>query len=49
MPAGASRRHVELLTEAMDSERDACTDFGKHVAWYLKGFRSGPTCAAGSP
>jgi hypothetical protein len=30
-----------LLTEAMDSERDACTDFRKHVAWYLKGFPVG--------
>jgi hypothetical protein len=35
------RRHAELLSEAFGSERDACTDFRKHVAWYLKGFPVG--------
>jgi nifR3 family TIM-barrel protein len=35
------RRHAELLTEWLDSERDGCTDFRKHVAWYLKGFPVG--------
>lgn len=39
--AGTMCRHVELLTEAMDGERDACTDFRKHVAWYLAGFPVG--------
>jgi tRNA-dihydrouridine synthase len=35
------RRHAELLTEWMGSEHDGCTDFRKHVAWYLKGFPVG--------
>jgi nifR3 family TIM-barrel protein len=36
------RRHAELLTGWLDgSERDGCTDFRKHVAWYLKGFPVG--------
>ncbi|HEX5539986.1 MAG TPA: tRNA dihydrouridine synthase DusB [Micromonospora sp.] len=40
--AGIMRRHAELLTEWLRSERDGCTDFRKHVAWYLKGFPVGP-------
>ncbi|WP_329103246.1 tRNA dihydrouridine synthase DusB [Micromonospora sp. NBC_01699] len=39
--AGTMRRHAELLAEWMGSERDGCTDFRKHVAWYLKGFPVG--------
>jgi nifR3 family TIM-barrel protein len=39
--AATMRRHAELLTSAMGSERDGCTDFRKHVAWYLKGFPVG--------
>jgi nifR3 family TIM-barrel protein len=40
--AAVMRRHAELLTEWLDgSERDGCTDFRKHVAWYLKGFPVG--------
>ncbi|WP_184540038.1 tRNA dihydrouridine synthase DusB [Micromonospora polyrhachis] len=39
--AGTMRRHAELLTEAFGTERDGCTDFRKHVAWYLKGFPVG--------
>ena len=35
------RRHAELLTEWLGTERDGCTDFRKHVAWYLKGFPVG--------
>ena len=35
------RRHAELLVEWFGSERDGCTDFRKHVAWYLKGFPVG--------
>ncbi|HET9518588.1 MAG TPA: tRNA dihydrouridine synthase DusB [Actinoplanes sp.] len=35
------RRHAELLSETFDSERLGCTDFRKHVAWYLKGFPAG--------
>ncbi|WP_341721364.1 tRNA dihydrouridine synthase DusB [Micromonospora sp. FIMYZ51] len=43
------RRHAELLVEqftagarnAARGERDGCTDFRKHVAWYLKGFPVG--------
>ncbi len=35
------RRHAELLSAAFDSERLGCTDFRKHVAWYLKGFPAG--------
>jgi nifR3 family TIM-barrel protein len=36
------RRHAELLVEALGAEREGCTDFRKHVAWYLKGFPVGP-------
>ncbi|MGW0434353.1 tRNA dihydrouridine synthase DusB [Micromonospora sp. NPDC003197] len=39
--AATMRRHAELLTEAFGAERDGCTDFRKHVAWYLKGFPVG--------
>jgi nifR3 family TIM-barrel protein len=39
--AGTMRRHAELLAEGFGSERDGCTDFRKHVAWYLKGFPVG--------
>jgi nifR3 family TIM-barrel protein len=39
--ATVMRRHATLLTEAFGSERDGCTDFRKHVAWYLKGFPVG--------
>ena len=38
---GVMRRHAELLSEWL-GERDGCTDFRKHVAWYLKGFPVGP-------
>jgi nifR3 family TIM-barrel protein len=33
-------RHAELLGEDQ-GERHGCTDFRKHVAWYLKGFSVG--------
>jgi nifR3 family TIM-barrel protein len=39
--AAVMRRHAELLTEWLGSERDGCVDFRKHVAWYLKGFPVG--------
>jgi nifR3 family TIM-barrel protein len=47
--AVAMRRHAELLVEQFTAgarnpargERDGCTDFRKHVAWYLKGFPVG--------
>jgi nifR3 family TIM-barrel protein len=39
--AAIMRRHAELLSDAFDSERLGCTDFRKHVAWYLKGFPAG--------
>ena len=32
-------------TVAGRSERDGCVDFRKHVAWYLKGFPVGSSCA----
>ncbi|TDB69902.1 tRNA dihydrouridine synthase DusB [Micromonospora sp. KC723] len=43
------RRHAELLVDQFRAgartpargERDGCTDFRKHVAWYLKGFPVG--------
>jgi nifR3 family TIM-barrel protein len=42
------RRHAELLVDwygggapTPRAERDGCTDFRKHVAWYLKGFPVG--------
>jgi nifR3 family TIM-barrel protein len=39
--AAVMRRHAELLTESLGTELDGCTDFRKHVAWYLKGFPVG--------
>ncbi|MGH3735887.1 MAG: tRNA dihydrouridine synthase DusB [Micromonosporaceae bacterium] len=39
--ARTMRRHAELLVEWLGTERDGCTDFRKHVAWYLKGFPVG--------
>ncbi|HZN16868.1 MAG TPA: tRNA dihydrouridine synthase DusB [Micromonosporaceae bacterium] len=39
--AGTMRRHAQLLTEAYGTELEGCTDFRKHVAWYLKGFPVG--------
>ena len=38
--AAMMRRHAELLTQRLGEER-GCTEFRKHVAWYLKGFRVG--------
>jgi nifR3 family TIM-barrel protein len=35
------RRHAELLTDWLGTEREGCTDLRKHVAWYLKGFPVG--------
>jgi nifR3 family TIM-barrel protein len=35
------RRHAELLVAWWGLEREAVTDFRKHVAWYLKGFPVG--------
>ncbi len=34
------RRHAELLAELMGEER-GCSEFRKHVSWYLKGFSAG--------
>jgi nifR3 family TIM-barrel protein len=39
--AAVMRRHAELLVAWWGSEREAVTDFRKHVAWYLKGFPVG--------
>ncbi|TDC31075.1 tRNA dihydrouridine synthase DusB [Micromonospora sp. KC213] len=47
--AATMRRHAELLVDQFSAgartpargERDGCTDFRKHVAWYLKGFPVG--------
>jgi hypothetical protein len=39
--AHVMRRHAELLTHWWGKEREAVTDFRKHVAWYLKGFPVG--------
>jgi nifR3 family TIM-barrel protein len=39
--AAVMRRHAELLTEWLGTEREGCTDLRKHVAWYLKGFPVG--------
>ena len=38
--AAMMRRHAELLSEHLGEQR-GCTEFRKHVAWYLKGFRAG--------
>jgi nifR3 family TIM-barrel protein len=34
------RRHAELLSEHLGEAR-GCTEFRKHVSWYLKGFSAG--------
>jgi hypothetical protein len=49
--AAVMRRHAELLVAQFDGvERDGCTDFRKHVAWYLsRASRSVPSCAGGWP
>jgi nifR3 family TIM-barrel protein len=39
--AAVMRRHAELLSTWWGKEREAVTDFRKHVAWYLKGFPVG--------
>jgi nifR3 family TIM-barrel protein len=39
--AAVMRRHAELLVRWWGAEREAVTDFRKHVAWYLKGFPVG--------
>jgi nifR3 family TIM-barrel protein len=39
--AHVMRRHAELLIGWFGAEREGCTDFRKHVAWYLKGFPVG--------
>jgi nifR3 family TIM-barrel protein len=39
--AATMRRHAELLCAWLNGERDGCTDFRKHVAWYLKGYPVG--------
>jgi nifR3 family TIM-barrel protein len=36
------RRHAQLLGDWLGEER-GCVEFRKHVAWYLKGFRAGPS------
>src|SRR5690349_20187305 len=38
--AAVMHRHATLLAEEQ-GERHGCTDFRKHVAWYLKGFAVG--------
>jgi nifR3 family TIM-barrel protein len=38
--AAMMRRHCELLAQWMGEER-GCTEFRKHVSWYLKGFQAG--------
>jgi nifR3 family TIM-barrel protein len=38
--AAMMRRHCELLAQFMGEER-GCTEFRKHVSWYLKGFAAG--------
>src|SRR3712207_415600 len=38
--AGIMHRHAELLSQEQ-GDRHGCTDFRKHVAWYLKGFSVG--------
>ena len=39
------RRHAQLLGEWIGEER-GCTEFRKHVAWYLKGFAAGSAVRA---
>jgi tRNA-dihydrouridine synthase len=36
------KRHAQLLGDWLGEER-GCVEFRKHVAWYLKGFRAGPS------
>jgi nifR3 family TIM-barrel protein len=38
--AGMMRRHAELLGVHLGEER-GCTEFRKHVSWYLRGFAAG--------
>ncbi|MBA2508057.1 MAG: tRNA dihydrouridine synthase DusB [Nocardioidaceae bacterium] len=38
--AEVMRRHAELLSEQF-GELKGCTEFRKHIAWYLKGFAAG--------
>ena len=38
--AAVMHRHAELLSDEL-GELHGCTDFRKHVAWYLKGFSVG--------
>jgi len=38
--AAIMRLHAELLAAHLGEER-GCTEFRKHIAWYLKGFRAG--------
>ncbi len=45
--AAMMRRHAVLLAECFGDERAACTDFRKHVAWYLKGFPVGSALRRG--
>jgi len=42
------RRHAVLLGEWLGDEQAGCTDFRKHVAWYLKGFPVGAALLASS-
>jgi nifR3 family TIM-barrel protein len=39
--ASVMRRHAELLVQWWGAEREAVTDFRKHVSWDLKGFPVG--------
>jgi nifR3 family TIM-barrel protein len=39
--AATMHRHAVLLSDTFGDERAGCTDFRKHVAWYLKGFPVG--------
>jgi hypothetical protein len=38
--AAVMHRHATLLAQEQ-GERHGCTDFRKHISWYLKGFRAG--------
>ncbi|WP_232534360.1 tRNA dihydrouridine synthase DusB [Plantactinospora sp. KBS50] len=40
-PSGDEAAQPRGAGRAADPERDGCTDFRKHVAWYLKGFPVG--------
>ncbi len=37
----AFKKHAELLVEFFESEKRACRDIRKHVAWYFKGYPVG--------